>query len=109
MSRLSVHTHVWYVGRMPRCHVRRSLLQVERELVLVGHMSQARRRIGRAHNRRREWLALEETFCVSHAHHRVGLLIVLKLSPGRYRVICGPHTNVLVPIATLRRLDGLDT
>src|SRR3569833_2219977 len=98
--------HVGHVRRLPREAVG-SLLQVEGQLVLVGQLGDGVGRVGRRDRGSGEGHPLEVVL-VRQVHVRVGLLVVLLLSPRGRRVVRRPQPVVLIPVPALGRQDALD-
>lgn len=85
----------------------RALLEMERQLVLVGHLRNDVLRVGSGQRRPVERLTFKILLIVE-MHRRIRLFVVLKLSPRRQGIIGGTKTGVIVPVATWRGSKGLD-
>lgn len=85
----TVHLHGWHVWGLPSSRAMTTLLKVEGQLVLVGHLWDDMRRIGRGHSRCCERLSLEKCL-VGH----IQLLVLFGILPVGFGIKRRPEVPV---------------
>lgn len=104
---VALRIHRGLAGRLSGSHAVDALLEMERQLVLMGNLRDDVSWVARRHGLSREGGHLKE-LCVGKVHGRLRLLVVSRLSPRRLCIVGRLQAACRIPLLLRYGLDCLD-